>query len=91
MKELHKPVELGECTKCHASHSSSNSSLLVKSTEMLCFECHKKKEAHPQSTVPPLPEDEEIYKLLTAIQQLDFYIKKFQDEQFELLKEQEKE
>jgi hypothetical protein len=54
-------------------------------------EFHKKKEAHPQSTVPPSPEDEEIYKLLTAIQQLDFYVKKLQGEQFELLKEQEKE
>lgn len=50
---------------------------------------HKKKEAHPQSTVPPSPDDEEIYKLLTAIQQLDFYVKKFQDEQFELLRKQE--
>jgi len=52
-------------------------------------EFHKKKEAHPQSIVPPSPKDEEIYKLLTAIQQLDHYIKKFQDEQFELLKKQE--
>lgn len=52
-------------------------------------EFHKKKEAHPQSTVPPSPEDEEIYKLLTAIQQLDFYVKKLQDKQLELLKEQE--
>jgi len=51
---------------------------------------HRKKEAHPQSTVPPSPEDEEIYKLLTAIQQLDFYVKKLQDEQFALLKKQEK-
>ena len=31
---------------------------------------HKKKEANPQDTVPPSPKDEEIYKLLTAIQQL---------------------
>ena len=54
-------------------------------------EFHRKKEAHPQSTVPPSPEDEEIYKLLTAIQQLDFYVKKLQDEQFALLKKQEKE
>ena len=52
-------------------------------------EFHKKKEAHPQETVPPSPEDKEIYKLLTAIQQLDFYVKKLQDEQFKLLKEQE--
>jgi len=54
-------------------------------------EFHRKKEAHPQSTVPPSPEDEEIYKLLTAIQQLDFFVKKLQDEQFALLKKQEKE
>ena len=49
-------------------------------------EFHKKKEEHPNSTVPATPEDEEIYKLLTAIQQIEFYIKKLQDEQFELIK-----
>ena len=54
-------------------------------------EFHQKKEAYPQSTVPPSPEDEEVYKLLTAIQQLECYVKKFQDEQFSLLKKQEKE
>ena len=52
-------------------------------------EFHKKKETHPHSAVPPSPEDEEIYKLLNAIQQLERYIKELQDEQFELLKEQE--
>jgi len=52
---------------------------------------HKKKEAHPQSTVPPSPDDEEIYKLLTAIQQLDFYVKKLQDEQLSLLKQSDRE
>jgi len=51
-------------------------------------EFHKKKEASPQDLVPPSPEDKEIYRLLTAIQQLDFYIKKLQDEQFELLKKE---
>jgi hypothetical protein len=50
---------------------------------------HKKKEAHPHETVPPLPEDEEIYKLLTAIQQIDSHIKRLQDEQFKILKEKE--
>jgi hypothetical protein len=50
---------------------------------------HKKKEENPDSTVPPIPEDEEIYKLLTAISQLDHYIKKFQDEQFILIKNQD--
>ncbi len=52
-------------------------------------EFHKKKEANPQEMVPPSPEDEEVYKLLTAIQQLDVHIKKLQDEQFELLKKEE--
>lgn len=51
-------------------------------------EFHKKKEASSQDLVPPSPEDKEIYKLLTAIQQLDFYIKKLQDEQFEILKKE---
>ncbi len=51
-------------------------------------EFHKKKEASPQDIVPPSPEDKEIYKLLTAIQQLDFFIKKLQDEQFEMLKKE---
>ena len=52
-------------------------------------EFHRKKEEHPDSTIPSRPEDEEIYKLLTAIQQLDFYIKKLQDVQFNLIKEGE--
>jgi len=50
---------------------------------------HKKKETHPQEVVPASPHDEEIYKLLTAIQQLEHFIKKLQDEQFELLKQGE--
>ncbi|RLF50978.1 MAG: hypothetical protein DRN24_05695 [Thermoplasmata archaeon] len=50
---------------------------------------HKKKEEHPHELVPSSPEDEEIYKLLTAIQQLDYHIKKLQDEQFKILKEEE--
>jgi len=52
-------------------------------------EFHRKKEEHPDSTIPSRPEDEEIYKLLTAIQQLDFFIKKFHDVQFNLIKEGE--
>jgi hypothetical protein len=52
-------------------------------------EFHKKKEQFPQSAVPPAPEDEEIYKLLTAIQQLDKYIKELQDKQLQLLKQEE--
>jgi len=49
-------------------------------------EFHKTKEKHPHSAVPSSPEDEDIYKLLTAIQQLDKYVKELQDEQFALLK-----
>ena len=52
-------------------------------------EFHKKKVDHPHSTTPATPEDEDIYKLLTALQQLELYIKKFQDEQFRLIKEED--
>ena len=52
-------------------------------------EYHQKREIQPHSAVPPEPEDEEILKLLTAIQQLEHYIKELQNEQFSLLKEQE--
>jgi len=51
-------------------------------------EFHKKKEKFPQSAVPSAPEDEEIYRLLTAIQQLDKYIKELQDKQFKILKKE---
>jgi hypothetical protein len=50
---------------------------------------HKKREENPDTFVPSNPEDEEIYKLLTAIHQIDVFIKKFQDKQLELLKQQE--
>jgi hypothetical protein len=50
---------------------------------------HKKKEKFPHSAIPPAPEDEEIYKLLTAIQQLDKYIKELQDMQLKVLKQDE--
>jgi hypothetical protein len=52
-------------------------------------EFHKKKEKFPQTAVPSEPEDKEIYKLLTAIQQLDKYIKELQDEQFKVLKQED--
>ena len=52
-------------------------------------EYHQKREIQPHSMVPPEPEDEGILKLLTAIQQLEHYIKELQDEQFSLLKEQD--
>jgi len=51
-------------------------------------EFHKRKEEHPQSNMPSDPEDEEIYKLLTAIRQIENFIKKYQDEQFVLIKEE---
>jgi len=54
-------------------------------------EFHKKREENPDSSVPPSPEDEEIYKRLTTIQQIDKYIKKYQDEQLILLKQQDQE
>jgi hypothetical protein len=53
-------------------------------------EFHKKKEEFPHTAVPPAPEDGEIYKLLTAIQQLDKYIKELQDLQLKVLKQEEK-
>jgi hypothetical protein len=52
-------------------------------------EFHKRKVANPQDIVPPKPEDEAIFKLLTAIHQIDIYIKKLQDEQYKLLKDGE--
>lgn len=50
---------------------------------------HKKREAQPQESVPPSPEDEQILKLLTAIHQIDVHIKRLQDEQFSILKKNE--
>ncbi len=51
---------------------------------------HKRKEKFPQTPIPPTPQDGEIYKLLTVIQQLDKYIKELQDEQFKVLRDEEK-
>ena len=61
----------------------------ILKTEYSSSDFHKKKEENPHSTVPPSPEDEEIFKLLTAIQQLEYYVKKLQDEQFALMKKEE--
>lgn len=58
-------------------------------TEYESSDFHKKKEASPHESVPSSPEDEEIFKLLTAIQQINIHIKRFQDEQFKMLKEKE--
>jgi curved DNA-binding protein CbpA len=52
-------------------------------------EFHKKREANPNSTVAPSPDDEEALKLLTSIRKIEHYIKKYQDEQFSLLKKQD--
>ena len=36
-------------------------------SEYIKSDLHKKKEANPQEIIPSSPEDEEVYKLLTAI------------------------
>jgi hypothetical protein len=78
-------VKLGELTdKIKILKDARN----ILQNEYQQSEFHKKKEANPQDIVPPSPDDKDIYKLLTAIQQLEFYIKKLQDEQFEVLKKE---
>ena len=67
---------------------------LKETREILYFEYtktdfHKKREDEPLDRIPPAPEDKEIIKLLEAINQLDVYIKKFQDEQYNILKKNE--
>jgi predicted CXXCH cytochrome family protein len=37
---MHPPVEDGECTACHNPHGSDHETMLVASSEKLCFECH---------------------------------------------------
>ena len=61
----------------------------ILQTEYSQSDFHKKKEANPDDIVPSSPQDEEIFKLLNAIHQLDVYIKKLQDEQFEMIKKDE--
>jgi hypothetical protein len=51
-------------------------------------ELHQKMEISPHSPVDATPKDEEILRLLTAIQQLDKYVKELQEEQFEIIKKQ---
>ncbi|MCF6342567.1 MAG: hypothetical protein L3J31_07170 [Bacteroidales bacterium] len=44
-KNIHAPVEAGECVMCHSPHSSPNSALLLASPiASLCFECHDRDE-----------------------------------------------
>jgi hypothetical protein len=61
----------------------------ILNNEYIQTDFHKKREANPETTVPTKPEDEEIYKLLTAINQIDVFIKKYQDEQFLLIRKQD--
>ena len=49
----------------------------ILNNEYIQTDFHKIREANPETTVPTTPEDEEIYKLLTAIHQIDMYIKKY--------------
>lgn len=37
----HKPVELGQCSRCHDPHKSPNKKLLIKKGNALCITCHK--------------------------------------------------
>jgi predicted CXXCH cytochrome family protein len=39
-KELHPPVEAGECTECHNPHASAEESLLWAADTTLCAACH---------------------------------------------------
>ena len=40
-KNVHAPVESGDCIICHSPHSSPNPSLLVATpTSKLCYDCH---------------------------------------------------
>jgi len=52
-------------------------------------EFHKQREHQADTAVPPSPDDEDVFKLLTAIQQIEKYVKKLQDEQFQLLQQEE--
>ncbi|MBI5663136.1 MULTISPECIES: cytochrome c3 family protein [Ignavibacterium] len=39
-KNLHYPVESGECNSCHHPHQAKLTKLLLKSIRELCAECH---------------------------------------------------
>jgi predicted CXXCH cytochrome family protein len=43
-KNLHYPIEAGECKSCHHPHQAKLSKLLIKSVRELCAECHDLKE-----------------------------------------------
>lgn len=47
----HKPVEAGECARCHDPHRSPNKKLLRKTGNALCVTCHKEKDA---AALPPV-------------------------------------
>ncbi len=40
MKNIHSPVEDGECLSCHNPHSSENESLLLAKDGNVCLDCH---------------------------------------------------
>lgn len=42
MPHVHLPVEQGDCLGCHATHGSSESSLLRSSDPDLCLSCHNR-------------------------------------------------
>lgn len=45
MPVMHKPVEMGQCTRCHDPHKSPNKKLLLKTGNDLCLKCHETKMA----------------------------------------------
>jgi len=58
----------------------------ILNQEYVQTDFHKKKEASPRESVPPEPQDEEAIRLLTTIHKIDHYIKKYQEEQLNILK-----
>jgi predicted CXXCH cytochrome family protein len=38
----HKPVEDGDCSKCHTPHGSDYTALLQTAAQQICFSCHQK-------------------------------------------------
>lgn len=38
---IHEPIEKSGCRKCHASHQSSHTGLLLKKERSLCLDCHE--------------------------------------------------
>lgn len=51
----HKPVEGGDCARCHDPHKSPNKKLLRKTGNALCATCHKDKDAAALAPVVHAP------------------------------------